>query len=97
MHAATDRAGAWQTNNLDFHSRYMVGTREYPRDDLVIEIEQRPGGDDEDQATVWDCARTCSAWFSGDAFAEDYWRGALECAHSEIAASAMHRTAVSEK
>jgi len=67
--------GAWQTNNLDFHSRYMVGTREYPRDDLVIEIEQRPGGEDEDQATVWDCARTCSAWFAGDAFSEDYWRG----------------------
>ena len=39
---------------------------------------------------MWDCARTCSAWFAGDAFSEDYWRGALQCTPSEIAASA-HR------
>jgi len=42
--------------------RYMRPTREYPRQDICIELEQRAGsGDDqEDQATVWDCARIFS-------------------------------------
>ena len=42
--------------------RYMRPTREYPRPDICIELEQRAGsGDDqEDQATVWDCARIFS-------------------------------------
>ena len=37
--------------------RYMRPTREYPRPDICIEIEQRAGGE---FGTVWDCARTCS-------------------------------------
>eukprot|EP00288_Rhodomonas_lens_P006799 CAMPEP_0177732422 /NCGR_PEP_ID=MMETSP0484_2-20121128/23101_1 /TAXON_ID=354590 /ORGANISM="Rhodomonas lens, Strain RHODO" /LENGTH=225 /DNA_ID=CAMNT_0019245651 /DNA_START=66 /DNA_END=744 /DNA_ORIENTATION=- len=42
---------------------------------MCITIEQRPGGESEDQATVWDCARTCSAWFASDAFAPGFWQG----------------------
>ena len=45
----------WRTNNRDFRDRYLCTTKEFPRKDMCITLEQRPGGEDGDQATVWDC------------------------------------------